>query len=747
VAAPRITRPTEDSKRKKAIYLLAASVTLLFAMIVSQTSFDLNFLNPDSNQQIAVFAGLSALVFLLFVALTFVLVRNLIKLFAERRLGVLGSKFRTKIVIAGLLLSFLPVIFMFWFAYGLMNRSIDKWFSRPVEEVREDTNAMAALLSEYAAQNARTEAASIAASPETQYAFEGHSFSAVASEFHKHDLTLQGGFVVALLDGNAEASYGAPAPWPQLKAALNVPITTDNTPVRLLWQQTDYVLGAASAGKNGLIVVGMPLPDKFSATFRQIDNSQKRYFALAARRRLVRRTYMNLLLLLTVLVLFTTMWLALFLSKLVMRPIAALAEATQEISRGRLDYRVEVTAADEIGDLVRSFNRMAEELETSRHQIENSRRELADANASVEQRRQHMETILESIPTGVLSIDSNRRVTHVNHALLRLFRPKAGDDGTRVLIGAALADVFPHEVIEDMEPLLRRADRMGSTTMQLEMALHPGLVNVAITVATLRHRGQGLGYVLVFEDLSDVVKAQKQAAWREVARRVAHEIKNPLTPISLSAERILRHLDRDTPPDESSLNVMHDCAETISGAVETVRTLVNEFAALASFPAAQPEPNDINSLIESSLAMFNGRLDGINVHTQLGNNLPKVMADSEAIRRAFANLVDNAAEAMQDAALREINISTSLVNSGEAVEITVADTGPGVTQDLKEKLFLPYFSTKKRGTGLGLAIVSRIIEEHHGSIRVEENQPVGARFVVELPVAVEAAQPLITQHA
>jgi len=741
VAAPRITRtPEEVSKRRKAIYLLAAGVTLLFAMIVSQTSFDLNFLNPDSNQQIAVFAGLSALIFLLFVALTFVLARNLIKLFAERRLGVLGSKFRTKIVVAGLLLSFLPVIFMFWFAYGLMNRSIDKWFSRPVDEVREDTNAMAALLSDYAAQNARAEAQSIASSSEVHYAFEGHSFSAVASELREHETTLQGGFVLALLDGNAEASFGAPAPWPQMKTALNTRVAADGTPVRLSWQDTDYVLAGASVGKNGLILVGMPLPEKFSATFRQIEASQKRYFALAAQRRLVRRTYMDLLLLLTVLVLFTTMWLALFLSKLVMRPIAALAEATQEISRGRLDYRVEVSAADEIGDLVRSFNRMAEELESNR-------RELANANANVEQRRQHMETILESIPTGVMSIDSKRQITHANHALLRLFRPKGGDEGTKVLIGAALAEVFPAEVVDDMEPLLRRADRMGSTTMQLEMALHPGLVNVAVTVATLRHRGQGLGYVLVFEDLSDVLKAQKQAAWREVARRVAHEIKNPLTPISLSADRILRHLDRNSTPDTASMQVMHECAETISGAVETVRTLVNEFAALASFPAAQPEPNDVNALLESSLAMFNGRLDGINVHTQFANDLPKVMADSEAIRRAFANLVDNAAEALQGATLREIKISTSLVNSGDAVEITVSDTGPGVTQDLKEKLFLPYFSTKKRGTGLGLAIVSRIIEEHHGSIRVEENRPVGARFVVELPVAVEAAKPLITQHA
>ena len=749
MAVLRPTRPTEEfSRRKKVIYLLAISVTLLLAIIVSQTSFDLNFLNPDSNQQIAFFAGLSALIFLLFVALTYVLARNLLKIFAERRVGVLGSKFRTRIVVAGLLLSFLPVIFMFWFAYGLMNRSIDKWFSRPVEEVREDTAAIASLLSTYATQNARAEALSIASDPETRHAFEGHSFNAVAAEFRNHEVTLQGGFAVAVLDEDAEASFGLPTAWPSLKRALPRPVSTDDSPLRLHWQDTDYMLGTAPVGSHGMIVVGMPLPEKFSQTVRQVDASQKRYFALAAQRRLVRRTYMGLLLLLTVLVLFTTMWLALFLSKLVMRPIAALAEATQEISRGRLDYRVEVNAADEIGDLVRSFNRMAEELESSRKQIEASRHDLADANAALEQRRQHMETILESIPTGVLSVDSNRRITHANHPLLRMFRPKGSEDGTvNVLIGASLGEVFPREVVEDLEPQLRRADRLGTTTTQMEIPLPVGSLNVAVTVATLRHRGQGLSYVLVFEDMSDLLKAQKQTAWREVARRVAHEIKNPLTPISLSAERILRYLDRGAPPDTATMEVLHGCAETISGAVEIVRTLVNEFSALASFPTAQPEPNDINSIIETTLAMFNGRLDGIHVRTLLAGDLPKVMADPEAIRRALANLVDNAAEAMHDSMLREINISTSLVTSRDAVEVTVADTGHGVTQELKERLFLPYFSTKKRGTGLGLAIVSRIVEDHHGSIRVEENQPVGTRFVLELPVAVDVPHPVTVQHA
>jgi nitrogen fixation/metabolism regulation signal transduction histidine kinase len=315
------------------------------------------------------------------------------------------------------------------------------------------------------------------------------------------------------------------------------------------------------------------------------------------------------------------------------------------------------------------------------------------------------------------------------------------------MIGAELQDVFPPDVAEDLIVLLRRADRMGVTTSQTEIAVHRTKLNAALTVATLKHEDERLGYVLIFEDLSDLLKAQKQAAWREVARRIAHEIKNPLTPIALSADRIRRHLDRGTRPDAASLEVIRHCSETIAASVDTVRTLVDEFSTLARFPASHPSPASINSIVESALNMFEGRLDGIHLQKNLAPGLPKVMADSDAIKRALANLVDNAAEAMEGSLLREIRVSTSLVTSRDAVEILVADTGHGVTQELKEKLFLPYFSTKKRGTGLGLAIVSRIIEDHRGSIRVEENQPVGTRFIVELPLAPEpSVTPAPVQH-
>jgi two-component system nitrogen regulation sensor histidine kinase NtrY len=732
------TRPEPKvSGRRKAVIALAVAAFLLLAILISQASFNLKFISPDSNQQLWFFVGLSALIFLLFVVLTVVLGRNLLKLYAERRQGVAGSKFRTRLVVVSLLLSFLPVIALFWFSYGLMNRSIDKWFSQPVEEVRADTAAIASLITDYAGENATAEAQAIAQSAEVQRAFASGSFSPALEEFREHQLTLQGGFVFALLDGDAPAGLSQPAPWNAIKKGFPLEEALRGAHPHFRWKVADYIVGAASVGK-GFIVVGMPLPPRFAETEKQIEESQRRYIELAKQRKLVRRTYIGFLLLLTVLVLFASTWLALFLSKLVNRPVEALAAGTEAISKGQLDYRVDIRATDELAELVQSFNSMAEQLESSRHQIESSSRELGAANEALEQRRRYIETILESIPNGVISIDSTRRVTLANAAVVRMFFPDRPEFAApEALAKRTVDEVLPGEVLADLEPLLRRADRMGMTTSNLELNLVRNKLNVAVTVAALEHGPERLGYVLVFEDLSDMLRAQKQAAWREVARRVAHEIKNPLTPIALSAERIRRHLERGAAPDETSFKIIRVCAETIGNAVETLRTLVDEFSVLARFPASHPQPANLNGLIENTLAMFDGRLEGIRLHAQLADDLPKVMADSEAIKRAVANLIDNAAEAMQGAVVREIRISTSLA-SRDAVEIAVADTGHGVSHELKERLFLPYFSTKQRGTGLGLAIVSRIVEEHHGSIRVEENKPVGSRFVIELPVASEA---------
>jgi hypothetical protein len=739
LSTPNPIRDRRPSGRRKAVITLGAAAFLLLAILVSQASFNLKFISPDSNEQLLFFAGLSGLIFFAFVALTVVLGRNLLKLYAERRQGVAGSKFRTRLVVVSLLLSFLPVIAMFWFSYGLMNRSIDKWFSQPVEEVRADTAAMSALLFEYAGQNAASEAQSIAQSTELRDAFIAKRFSAVYDELREHIPTLQGGFVIALINGTAAASLNTPARWSDLQDKLPVQAAIRGEHPHFQWGQIDYIL-AASTLPDGEIVVAMPLPAKFAQTAKQIQESQRRYIELAAKRKLFRRTYIGFLLLLTVVVLFASTWLALLLSKLVNRPVAALAAGTEAISKGQLDYRVDISATDELAELVQSFNSMAEQLESSRHQIDTSSRDVRSANEALERRRRYIETVLESLPTGVISIDTSRRITLANAAFSRLFYVERSEYlNPAALMNLPLQKALPADVLADLEPLLRRADRMGITAANMELTLPRAKLNVAVTVSALRHAAEGVGYVLVFEDLSDLLRAQKQAAWREVARRVAHEIKNPLTPIALSAERIHRHLTRGHAPDAASVEIIRSCAETIEHAVETVRALVDEFSVLARFPASRPQPASLNKLVDGALNMFNGRLHDINVRTELAQDLPAVMADPEAIKRAVANLVDNAAEAMQDAIVKEITISTSLLASRDAVELVVSDTGHGVSRDVKERLFMPYFSTKQRGTGLGLAIVSRIVEEHHGSIRVEENKPIGSRFVIELPVAFELA--------
>jgi two-component system nitrogen regulation sensor histidine kinase NtrY len=729
------------SQRRAMLIPLAVGIVILAGLVFAEQAFNLK-LRPDSAQQTLLLVTLSIVVFLLLVALTFVLMRNLLKLYAERRMGVLGSRFRTRMVVGSLLLSFAPVLTMFMFSYALMNRSIDKWFSAPVNQLQQDTGHMAALLSDYAGDNARQEALEIAQSPGARRAFEAADYSGLATELRRRQPTLQGGFALALDGDNEVASWNAPQHWAVLRAALPDLSRVEQAPQNWRFGNSEYLLAAASVGASGKIVVGMPLPKDFTPTLEQIKQNQQQYLALSRQAKRIRGMYMLLLTLLTVLVLFAATWFSLFVAKLVTRPVEALAEATREISVGHLGHRVEVSAADELGELVASFNRMTAELETSRRTIEQSALALTDSNTELEQRRRHIETILESIPTGVLSLDPEMRITHSNVAFGRMFWPHGGAP----VLGLTIGEIFPTEVAADLEHLMRRANRMGITAAQFDIPAEKDKLNASVTVASVQHGKQRLGYVIVFEDFSELLKAQHEAAWREVARRVAHEIKNPLTPIALSAERIRKHLERDTAPDEASLAVIHGCAETITGAVQTLRSLVDEFSSLARFPAAQPRPANINEIVEKALAMFDGRLYGIEVQKQLDAGLPLAMADPDAIQRALANLIDNAAEATQNSLVREIYITTSQVESKDAVEITVADTGHGINREVKEKLFLPYFSTKKRGTGLGLAIVRRIVEDHHGSIRVEENQPAGTKFIVELPLAgaLAAAE---TRHA
>jgi len=461
--------------------------------------------------------------------------------------------------------------------------------------------------------------------------------------------------------------------------------------------------------------------------------------------RALKRQMLLILLLFTVLLLSSVMWVALFLAKQVTVPIQALAEGTREVSSGNFDYQVPEQAQDELGVLVRSFNTMTTQLRDSRAQIDEFTRSLQQAVQELERRRQLMETVLESIPTGVISLDNSGIILRTNTSVSRMFGiHEPGSRSLEGLLGADGARTVQH--------LMRRSLRMGVVSQEMETVVEGRVLHLAVTVSSLGPRRANTGYVLVFDDLSELLRSQKTEAWQEVARRIAHEIKNPLTPIQLSAQRLSHFLEKreavplEAPADPELVKLVQECSRLIEREVATLASLVNEFSQFVRFPVAKLASTSANTIVREALEVFAGRLDGITLKANLAENLPMVRADAALIRSVVVNLIDNAAEALENSSFREITVLTKSLADAEAVQICVADTGHGISPEDKDKLFLPHFSTKDRGTGLGLAIAARIIAEHGGSIHVEDNFPVGARFVIEMPVA-ELTPPAIAGHS
>jgi PAS domain S-box-containing protein len=446
------------------------------------------------------------------------------------------------------------------------------------------------------------------------------------------------------------------------------------------------------------------------------------------------------LLLVTILLMFSATWFALFLSKQVTVPIQALAEATQEIIAGNFETRVNVQAQDELGTLVRSFNRMTEQLGDNRRQIDVFTDNLQQAVQELERRRTLMETILENIPTGVISVDGTESIRRVNPAAVRMF-------GENAKQAENFGQLLGEEAARSVNVLMRRSLRLGTASQELEFTMAGRVLHAAVTVSSLGPRRSNRGYVVVVDDLTDLLRAQKAAAWQEVAQRIAHEIKNPLTPIQLSAQRLSRYLERNrsnpgrsvTPDPPELVRLVGECSGLIEREVTALESLVSEFSQFARFPTARLASAYPNEIVREALAVFDGRLEGIRVRKDLAHNLPAIRADGELLRRVVVNLIDNAAEAMEGSSVKELLLRTRFNADRETIEIIVADSGHGISPEDKDRLFLPHFSTKDRGTGLGLAIASRIMTEHHGSIRVEDNSPIGARFVLQLPMTEVAA--------
>jgi len=686
-------------RRRLASAAAALSFVILLVLLIWQGSFRITYSPANLSETVALWA-VSTLIFLLTVLLAFLLFRAGVKVYIDRQRNREGSRLRSKLLAGALVLTLAPTLFMVLFSGFVLNRHLDVWFNRPadtaLQEADQDLRELDASYNKEAQERVQAETDWISVLPQTHEAarngrIDASFFRDLANRHAIYQLVLTRPTGAPLLLYQRFEEPGRPL----LRASADL----GKGNARLGRLTVVAHMSSARSGQDDLFA-------KVNA-FHQFVNDQ------AGRRKFYKETYFRLICLITLFVLFFAAWSAQLLARQISVPISALLGAAEEIRRGNLSYRVRVSALDELATLVRAFNEMTNEL---------------DGNArELESRRRFTEAILESIPTGVISLAADERIERVNRALSGIFSEPVAATAKK------LSDLFSGDDLAEVRYVLKRARRTGTAACQLDMQRRNSVLHLAITVASLE---QQRGFVMVLEDTSDLLRAQKSAAWQEVARRIAHEIKNPLTPISLSADRMARQLIR-VPLEPEVRAIFQECTQIIQQEVQTVKALVNEFAQFSRFPTAQLAPADLNEIVESARAVFAGRLDGIAVILKLAPQLPLVMADKEQIKGVIVNLMDNAAEAMSEAPVRELLVGTS--QSGpDTVELSVTDTGSGVSAADKEKLFLPYFSTKSRGTGLGLAIVSHIIKEHHGRVRVEDNFPAGARFVVELNAALSS---------
>jgi PAS domain S-box-containing protein len=654
------------------VVLLAILVTL----VVWQGSFNLDQFAPSSIQQTYLFWAVSTLVFILTVMLGFILFRTAVRLYIERQSNRPGSHIKSKLIGGALALSVLPVVFLVLWSVSVLNRNLDSWFSRPARSMNVDLSQVGTALDQVVRDKLAAQAHLLASQSMGE-----------SADFYEQ-------FCMANQIEHAEIEK----PHGVKRLLCSVPKAHDGDLYTAEIQTT-----------AGRLTLSARTPLNVAAKQQEINRYVAEYNQLAVDRKAYRSTYLLLLSLITLFILFFAIWIARYMASQISTPITALLKAAEQIRKGNLGYRVHVNAIDEMATLVKAFNEMTEALETNSKELE--------------ARRRFTEAILESIPTGVISLTSDGRIQRVNRALMGIFPEE------QVVRATRLGDLFSREDTAEIRYLMNRARRTGVAGTQLEYKAERGILHLALTVAALDLQ-RSSGYVLVVEDTSELLRAQKAAAWHEVARRVAHEIKNPLTPISLCADRIARQLDRAEQTPETR-RILRECSMTIASEVESVRTLVDEFSQFGRFPAAQPVVSDLNQVVDKALSVFEGRLDGIVVQKELAA-LPAVCIDRDQFKRVVVNLVDNAAEAMQDSFTKRLYIGTRATEA-DSVELVVADTGCGVSRDDKEKLFLPYFSTKGRGTGLGLAIVNRILADHDATIRVEDNTPAGARFIIEVP--------------
>lgn len=738
------SQPEQPEPPKKSRMLTV--IIVLFVVSVIATVLEVRLAGVPGEpilNNVIVFTLLNINVILL-AALILVSVRNLAKLYLDKKRNVMGARFRARLVSAFLLMSAIPSFFLFLVASGFLTKGFDVWFSEQVEQsLKESLNVAQTYYSD--SQESALYFAQVIGAAVTENELLNQDKLRLLSDLlarKQKEYRLAG---VDVYSGQKErlaavnvANENNPAFQSSVQEIINKVMSGKETTLILPDGEGDIVIGGvpiySSWNKSdivGVVVVSNRISHSLTKKMAEIKEGFSRYVELKAFKNPLRESYLLALLLITTLIIFGAIWYGFQLARTITVPIQELAEATREVAAGNLDYHVEARSDDEVGILVDSFNRMTTDIKSHKENLEKAYASLQDTNVLLEQRRSYMETVLENIATGVISIDRHGRIATINRSAERIL----GIEGQEAE-GKNYKKALEFVELEGVRNLIRRMYDRGLTFMEEELSVtvESRTLSLRMNVSALRDgQGNPMGILVVFDDLSELIKAQKMAAWQEVARRIAHEIKNPLTPIQLSAQRIRKKYAEGA---ADFGQVFDDSTSIIIRQVEDLKNLVNEFSNFARMPATTPRPNDLHEIIREVTTLYGGAHKDLEVECEFDDTLPFIKIDRDQMKRVFVNLLENAVEAMDGTG--KVWIKTMYDDNLRMVIITVSDNGQGIQPEDRDKMFLPYFSKKKSGTGLGLSIVHRIITDHGGYIRVRNNEPKGTRFIIELPAVVES---------
>lgn len=676
---------------------------------------------------------------LLLILLIFLVFRNLVKLLYDRKRKVMGAKLRTKLVVAFITLSLLPTIILFFFSINFITNSIEFWFNVPVEKALENSLLVGRSLYWQAEENSQFFMERISYQIETKKLLDPTKKKALSRYIQvvQREFNLN---AVELYDANASRLTFALSP--ELE---NVPfgvVSADNLlkemPQKGVRSISESIIagelirtigtipfGVKRTNTEAFVVLTRLMPPDLSENMVSISRGFEEYQQIKLLKKPIQVTYYITLSIVGLLVVFCAVWFGFFLAKTITIPIMELAEGTHRVAEGDLSFSIGLVADDEIGSLVDSFNKMTRDLRIGRDQLELSARLFREQNVEIEKRRQYMEIVLENVSAGVITLDAGGFISTINKSAEKMLHLKSDE-----IINKSYKKLLDGQLLNLAEEFMEnlKTSRNRAVGLPLKLTVGGSPMSFLIHVNALKDdSGQHVGIVMVFDDLTELEKAQRMVAWREVARRIAHEVKNPLTPISLSAQRLKRKYSK-----ELNQPVFDECTQTITDQVKIIRNLVNEFSAFARFPTANPKPCALPPIIEETLALYKEGHQNTNFEFNIIDDIPLLNLDRQQIKQAMINLIDNAVVSVKN----DGSILIALTHDPilKIVRLEVTDNGAGISDEDKTRLFEPYFSTKKAGMGLGLAIVSAIVADHNGMIRVHDNHPRGAKFIIELPV-------------